>query len=216
MESPDGEAKASGRSGPVTIVRTSDLLGSLVAEVEGETASVGWLLARLRKRAFGYALLVFALPSCLPMPPGVPAICGVVLAIVGVQMIVGVHPLWLPSFLSRREVARTSLEALVRRASPSIERLERLARPRLSVMTGPVGYRLVGILVVVLALIMVLPIPFLGNMPPAVAIVIIAIGLTEGDGIIVSVGLIASLAALALSGTLAIEAARFVLSQLTG
>ncbi len=190
---------------PLPPTRTTTLLAELVETVEGDKTSLGWLLAQLKLRAFGYALLVFSLPSCLPMPPGIPTVCGLVLALVGVQMIIGTRRLWLPSVLARREIGKERLRAMVARATPWIGRLERLARPRLAVFTGAIGHRLVGSVVVILAIVMALPIPFFGNMPPAIAILIIAIGLTEGDGLIVAVGLAVSVVALALSGTVAVE-----------
>lgn len=215
MEATIGSGEANSGGGPIAPARTSALLRELVAEVEGASTTIGWLLRKLQQRAFGYALLVFALPSCLPMPPGIPMVCGIVLAIVGTQMMVGSHPLWMPRFISRREIGKETLEGLVTRASRWIEKLERLARPRLPVMTGRVGYRVIGAVVFVLAFIMALPIPFLGNMPPAVAVVVIAIGLTEGDGLIVAIGLAVSVVALFLSGAFAIEAVKLLLAFVT-
>lgn len=188
-------------------MRTSQLLRSLVDAVEDEDASVGWLLEQLKRRAFGCALLIFALPNCLPMPPGIPTICGILLCILALQMIVGTERPWLPSFLARRRIARKHLELMAERGGAWIERLERLTQPRLQVLTGPIGFRLVGAVVFVLGIIMILPIPLLGNMPPAFATLIIAIGLTERDGLVVGLGLLGSVTALAPTGTLAIEAA---------
>jgi hypothetical protein len=46
---------------------------------------------------------------------------------------------------------------------------------------------------------MILPIPFLGNMPPGVAASVIALGMTERDGLIVLAGLVVSVAAIAIA-----------------
>jgi hypothetical protein len=46
---------------------------------------------------------------------------------------------------------------------------------------------------------MILPIPFLGNMPPGFAASVIAIGITERDGAVVLLGTLASAAAVALA-----------------
>ena len=212
MQAEPGEAAPDGNGEEPPPERTSRLLAELVEQVEGDTTTIGWLIGQLRLRAFGYAMLIFSLPSCLPMPPGVPTICGLVLAIVGVQMIIGTRRLWLPSFLARRHIGRERLRAMVVRATPWIERLERFASPRLEVFTGTVGHRLVGIVVLVLAIIMTLPIPFLGNMPPAFAILVIAIGLTERDGLIVCGGLVVSIAALVVSSFFAVEAVEWMWS----
>lgn len=194
--------------------RTSEILGSLVAQVGRKDVSVAWLLQRMRLRAYGFALLLFSIPSCLPTPPGVATACGLILLVVTAQMIVGLQPLRLPRFLARRRLSKADVERFVARAVPWVRRVERIARPRLGFMTGPLGYRLVGVVVMVLSFIVTLPIPVLGNMPPAAATIVIALGLTERDGLIVLIGLLASVAALAFSGTLAVEAIKWLIGIL--
>jgi hypothetical protein len=51
----------------------------------------------------------------------------------------------------------------------------------------------------VLGVVMILPIPLLGNMPPGLAASVIAFGMTERDGLIVLIGAVASVAAIALA-----------------
>jgi hypothetical protein len=81
--------------------------------------------------------------------------------------------------------------ALVRRAAPWLARAESLARPRAAALTGPVMRRVVGAVSFVLAVILTLPIPF-GNIPPAVAICLMALGILEGDGVWVAAGFTAA------------------------
>jgi hypothetical protein len=50
-----------------------------------------------------------------------------------------------------------------------------------------------------LGFIMILPIPFVGNIPPGVAATIIAVGLIELDGVVVLAGLAASIVAVAVA-----------------
>ncbi|RAI03134.1 exopolysaccharide biosynthesis protein exod [Acuticoccus sediminis] len=200
-----GPSRPGGTAEAPADLPTSETLRRLVAEIEGDDVSVDWLLGRLRQRAFGYALVLFALPSCLPMPPGIPTACGFVIALVSLQMIIGTDGLWLPQFLDRRRIGKATLERMVERASPWLKRLESVTRPRLRVMTGPVGSRLVGLLALLLAIIVMLPIPFVGNIPPAIATVVIGMGLTERDGLVVLVGLAVSAIALALCATFTVE-----------
>jgi hypothetical protein len=51
----------------------------------------------------------------------------------------------------------------------------------------------------VLGFVMILPIPFLGNMPPGFAASVIAIGMTERDGLIVLIGTLVSAIAIAVA-----------------
>src|SRR5262249_1738324 len=147
-----------------------------------ERVSFREILLQLRHRAFGFTMLVFALPCCLPMPPGVPTICGFALVIIALNLIAARRRLWLPSVIADKSVARADLRRMVDRLLPSLQRLERYCRPRLTRLTEPAGKVLIGVVVLVLGLIMILPIPLLGNMPPGVATVVIAIGVTERDG----------------------------------
>ena len=61
------------------------------------------------------------------------------------------------------------------------------------------GKVLIGVVILALGFIMILPIPFLGNMPPGFAASVIAIGITERDGFVVVLGTLASAAAVALA-----------------
>jgi hypothetical protein len=185
--------------------RTSEVLREL-AYGEGDRVSFRDILTRLKGRAFGFTMLIFALPACLPMPPGIPTICGIALAIIALNLIAARPRLWLPSAIADKSIARADLRRVVDRVSPVLQRLERICRPRLALLTEPVGKVLIGLVVLVLGLVMILPIPFLGNMPPGAAAAVIAIGVTERDGLIVLVGLLVSAAAIALASAATYEA----------
>jgi hypothetical protein len=88
---------------------------------------------------------------------------------------------------------------LAEHAGPRLRRLEHLIRPRPSWLTGAAGRRLLGAVLVILALVLALPVP-LGNSAVGAAVVIIALGLLEGDGAALGWGLAAGAAALAWNG----------------
>ena len=171
-----------------------------LAYAEGERVSFREILLGLRHRAFGFTMLVFALPCCLPMPPGIPTVCGFALAIIALNLIAVRRRLWLPSAIADKSVARADLKRMVDRVLPYLQWLERFCRPRLAGFTEPVGKVFIGLVVLVLGLIMILPIPLLGNMPPGAATVVIAIGVTERDGLVVLIGLLTAAAAIAVAG----------------
>jgi hypothetical protein len=175
--------------------RTSDVLHEL-AYADGARVTFKEVLLGLRHRAFGFTMLLFALPCCLPMPPGIPTLCGVALVLIALNLIVGRRRLWLPRSISEKSIARADLKRIVDRAGPYLQRLERICRPRLTVVTGPVGKVFVGLVVLVLGVLLILPIPFLGNIPPAAAATVIAIGLAERDGAIVLVGVLVAVVAI--------------------
>ena len=192
----DGPNAAQPRAPPPE--RTSEVL-SMLAHGEGERVTFGEILHGLRHRAAGFATLIFSLPCCLPMPPGIPTVCGIALVIIALNMIAMRRRLWLPAAIANKTVARADLNRMVVRATPLMRWLERYCRPRLPVMTESVGKVLVGIVILVLGLVMILPIPFVGNMPPAIAASVIALGITERDGLIVALGLAVSVAAVVIA-----------------
>ena len=112
--------------------RTSEILAALAAQ-PGERLTVGDILAVLRDRAFALLVVLLGLPNCLPMPPPIPLVCGLLLALVAAQIIFGRSAPWLPKALLQRSIARADVERAVTRALPIFQRLERYSRPRMPV-----------------------------------------------------------------------------------
>ena len=178
--------------------RTSEVLRELT-EGEGERVTFRTILLGLRHRAFGFTLLIFALPCCLPMPPGIPTVCGIALVIIALNLIGARQRLWLPSAIADKSIARADLRRMVGRLVPYLAKLEKICKPRLALVTEPVGKVLIGLVILALGVIMILPIPFVGNMPPGFAATVIALGMTERDGLIVLIGTIVSAIAIAVA-----------------
>lgn len=172
--------------------RTSELLAAVLAAHTEPRVAVGDLIDALRNRAFGITFLLFGIPNCLPMPPGIPVICGIILGLIGLQMAIGRQELWLPQFIAKRTFSRSILEAIVSRSSSWIQWFERWSRPRLEVFAGPTARRVVGAMVVLLGFVLLLPIPFLGNLPPGIAVCILGLGLVERDGAVILAGFFAT------------------------
>jgi hypothetical protein len=80
-----------------------------------------------------------------------------------------------------------NLDKLIEKALPRFEAAERLSRPRLTFLFGPVGDRLIGLLCTALALVIMLPVPFLHGLP-AFAIAVFALAMFNRDGILALAG----------------------------
>src|ERR1700749_5023787 len=104
--------------------RTSELLAAIGGREGGERVPFGDLVSAMRNRAFGVLFLLFGIPNCLPMPPGIPVICSIVVALIAAQMIMGRDNLWLPQFLAKRSFARKDLQRIVAKAEPWIQWVE--------------------------------------------------------------------------------------------
>lgn len=167
-----------------------------LAEGEGERVSIGELLAGLGDRALGALLFVFAFPNALPALPGTSAILGMPLVFLAAQLAFGRKP-WLPRFIAARSMPRPVFRSLVQRMQPWLQRAERLLRPRASVLALPPMEYAVGLVCLVLAVVILLPIP-MGNMLPAFSVCLLALGILERDGAWIVAGLLAALASAAL------------------
>lgn len=174
-------------------VPLSVLLFRLANDTSRERISVGDLLAALGDRAIGALMFFFAAPNILPVPPGVSTLLGAPLLFLSAQLMLGMRP-WLPGIVTRRSLSRDDLATLVRRIVPWLAKAEKLLRPRLPVLARPPVEYFVGLVCLVLAAILMLPIP-LGNTLPALAISVLALGVLERDGVWIALGLLASVVA---------------------
>ena len=174
----------------------SQLLAEIAADGSRERVSVNDLLAALRDRALAALLLVFALPNVIPVPPGTSALLGAPLLFLSAQLALGMPP-WLPRVIGERSMQRAHFAALVARSVPWIARAERLLRPRWGALCRPPLEYGVGLVCLLLSVIVFLPIP-LGNMLPALAICLLALGVLERDGVWVLVGLLTAAGSVAL------------------
>ena len=158
------------------------------------------LVEALDDRAFGAAMLVFALPNAVGIGaiPGVSTLFGVPQIVLAVQMILGYERPSLPAWLLDRAIGRTEFERIVDRGVPWLQRVERILKPRLVAVTDGWPERLLGVVFLAMAAIVSLPIVF-GNQPPAVAMALIALGHVARDGAFVIAGCVAALFATAIA-----------------
>ncbi|WP_281407627.1 exopolysaccharide biosynthesis protein [Methylobacterium planeticum] len=168
--------------------RTSDVL-TVLASQEGDRLTVGDIVAVLRDRAFALLVVLLGLPNCLPMPPPIPLICGLLLMLVAAQIAAGMSAPWLPRMLLERSIARSDVERAVKRAVPLLRRLERWSRPRMSVFESALGMRGMGLILLTLAMALIVAAPVVGQIPLGLAVCLVGLGLVERDGVVVLVGL---------------------------
>lgn len=174
----------------------SEVLSAIAADETRQDVAVGDLLVLLGGRGRAALILLFALPNVLPTPPGTSGILGLPLLYLSFQMMLGRVP-WLPRFIDERSMPRYRFAQLVERVVTVLGRAERLLRPRWSIFVGHGAERVLGALCLVLAIVLVLPIPF-GNILPALAVCLIALGVLERDGLWVLIGIVVALLSLIL------------------
>lgn len=185
---------------PQDLRRLSAILRHLGDASTVERITLGDLIAQMGDRAFGTLIFLFALPNTFPFsPPGLTSILGAPLLLFAFQLVIGHTRPWVPRWLAGRSVTKADFLRFIDRAMPWLERAERVLRPRWRPLIRPGGERIVGILCLMLALVIVLPIP-LGNILPALAVSVLALGLIEEDGVAIALGGVLALVSLAVVG----------------
>lgn len=193
--------------------RTSEILSSLAAH-GGERQTVGEIMSVLRDRAFALLIVLLGLPNCLPMPPPIPLLCGILLGVVAIQIAAGRPAPWLPRAVLLRSVRQSDVERAVARAAPVFRRLERFSRPRLLLFDTAVALRVIGLLVLALAIGLLVAPPVVGQIPLGLAACLVGLGLVERDGLVVLAGLVVGSAGVVLSAGF-VYAIVFGIEQLT-
>ncbi len=165
----------------------SDRLAQLVVDADGYTVTLEWILGQLHERAFGLFLLILALPCCIPFLYGLPQVVALPLMFVSAQILLGRRVPWLPEKLSARTVTTQGLDSLSRRSGPWLKRIEAISRPRLTALTTKPLDRIVGLALVLFSASILVPLPAT-NTVPGFAVVIVAMGLLQRDGVLVILG----------------------------
>jgi len=166
--------------------RLSEILHHIATDPSRERICVSDLLEAMPGRATAALLFLFAAPNALPAPPGASALLGLPMIYLASQMMLRRQP-WLPKLVAARSIRRTDFAALMERALPWLARAERMLRPRLRLLVSPPAEMGIGLLSLILAVVVALPIP-LGNMLPAFAVCLLALGVLERDGLWVLIG----------------------------
>jgi hypothetical protein len=179
---------------------TSVVLDDMLSATPGEHVTLDWLMGRLGDRSFGVVLLLLALLGLLP---GVSAVAGVLLMVPATQMILARPGPVFPRRVAARRFDARRLAGLVRRVVPVLRWLERFIRPRWGTPFEATK-RVVGGIVLLLGASLLAPVP-LSNIPPALAIALIAFAYLEEDGVLLCAGLAAALVMLAVAAAAAWE-----------
>jgi hypothetical protein len=195
-------------AGQLTAPRTSALLLDFAHGFPGERVRLRDLADLLGARSFGFLLLLFALPNVLPFGiPGLSTITGVPLALVALQMMLGLPRPYLPDWLGDRSIRRDDFRRMVAKSVPWLRRVERLMKPRWTMLTNARSERILGGVCFMLAAVLCLPIP-LGNLLPAIGVALLSLGILERDGALVGVGFVAGLGGVVLASGVAWGMAR--------
>jgi hypothetical protein len=165
-----------------------------LASRDVEKLSLGDISRALKDRGFGALMILFCAPNLIIMPPGVSTVFGLPMMFVAVQLIIGYRKPLLPKKIRFRQIKITTFRSIVARIDPWIMRFERVARPRLWLLPQRISEQAVGSIALLMGLLLILPIPF-GNFPPALAVIVMCLGLGERDGLWTGAGILLAMLA---------------------
>ncbi len=167
--------------------RLSEDLRALAERGRGGPLTLRQLEEALRGRGLAMVIVVLALPFCLPVPMiGISVPFGLAIAFLGLRLGFGWRP-WLPGGLLDREIPGHVVVRVLRGGEGLARWLERVVRSRWDFTRWPGMRCAIGIMIALCGVGLILPVP-LTNMIVGAAIALLAVGIMEGDGVLVVVG----------------------------
>ncbi|MDX1591669.1 MAG: exopolysaccharide biosynthesis protein [Balneolaceae bacterium] len=147
------------------------------------------LLEASGRKSFGVLLLLAGLITLAPLVgdiPGVPTLMGTFVIIISVQLLLRRETVWLPAFLSNRKLKREKVLRAVDKMEPVMKFIDRILKPRLTLMT--IGFMQYVIAMICVATAAVMPvmefIPFSANIA-GIILTIFGLALLANDGLLV-------------------------------
>ena len=180
-----------------------DMLDRLEQAGAGNSITFGEILDVFGKRSYGPVLLIPSLFAILPVVgalPGVSILTAFIALFVSVEMTMGRKHPWLPNILLRRNFRRAHIATAARWSKPKAAWIERWIHPRLEFLARPGFAWLTSVTALILSVGMLIGAIVPGGIvPPALVMILLALGLTTYDGVLILI-----------SAGLALGAAQFV------
>jgi len=149
---------------------------------------LGELVNAFGERGFGALMVFLGLLNAAASPiPGSTTILGAPLLLICVQLVLRRDQLWMPAWALKGSMSRATYRAASDKVSKPLRLVERLSKPRLSVMTNEASEVMIGLVCTVLCVIVMLPI-FGGNLFPSLFIALFGFGLMQKDGVLILAG----------------------------
>ena len=177
----------------------SQRISSFVEGLNGQDCTLGELSDAFGEQGFGMLLLILAFPAALPIPaPGYATPFGILMIVLGSQMLRGYKTPQLPEKMRARTLKYSLLDFSLKNGASLFRLVEFVVRPRLQHQVNSM-YRMIGLIVIIMAAFMTLPIP-LTNTAPSFVIFVMAASLLEKDGLSLIGGIILTPIAMLIAG----------------
>ena len=158
-----------------------------------EPKTLGKLGEVFGEKSFAVTVLLLMFLPAIPAPTaGVTHVFEVITVLIGAQMIIGAHTIWLPARWRDRELGKTVTNKAVPFIARTIRRFERFSRPRLASLYEQRWFlRILGLIVSALAVSAAFAPPFSGlDTLPALGVVLLSLGVLLEDFFVVVLSVI--------------------------
>jgi hypothetical protein len=171
------------------IKRTSERFRELSERYKGKSIPVGEFADSFGGTGHSVFILFLCVPFVTPIPvPGLSTLFGLLIAIAGIRISFGFPP-WVPERFRSKEISEKMANHIFTKGIATMKKVEVLTKPRIAFFSvNPWVRYFNGFVIVAMALVLALPLPPGTNFPPALAIVLMALGHLEEDGIIILLG----------------------------
>ena len=179
-------------------VRLSEALDTTRAAVSGHVVTLRELLGLVGEQGLLVFCAILAVPFLLPVTlPFMSTVLGAPMLLIAWAVVTNRVP-WLPDRLLDHALPTATVLHVLERAARAAARFEHLVRPRLLRLTETAGNnRLNGMMLVVAAVGLMMPLPLvpLANTVPAVAVILLCLGMAERDGVVLLLGYLSTVVA---------------------
>lgn len=170
----------------------SETIQHMLSQVQSDTISVRELMALMGEQGLLMLCALMTLPFLFPVSiPGVSTVFGAAILLIGVAITLNVLP-WLPAFVADRQLDWHKLQPVLQRGVRVLGKIDRYLKPqRLALLSqSAIMNRVNGCALIFGAVLLMMPlglVPF-SNTLPAVAILFLALGISQRDGALVAAG----------------------------
>ncbi len=168
--------------------KTSELLEDIIHSIKGEHITLRDLLAMMGESGLLLLCAFLSLPFLFPVSiPGVSTVFGAGIVLISAAITLNRLP-WLPQKVADRRLESGKLRPVLERGVTFLRRFDRFFKPRMIGLTsGAVMNRINGLVLMGAGILLMAPlglIPF-SNTLPGVAILLLAAGISQRDGLVV-------------------------------
>ncbi len=173
------------QSDPANIAQLLDRLEAVAAN--RSHVSIGEMMDAIGRRTFGPVVLLVGLILVTPLSgvPGIPTLMGLLTLLTLGQVLLGRKRFWLPAWLVKRKVSQRKLLQGLKLLRPAAGKIDRLIRPRLSLLVKGPGLYVMALGCMVIAVVMPATevVPFSSSIA-GVALVLFGLTMISKDGLL--------------------------------